>query len=137
MNLKLHHIAISVKSIKTSEEFYKKLGFYKVLHYRSDDGFVEILNMKLGDIFLEIFSFKESKEIPELHKDLWENLKIIGVKHFALKTDDIKSTLEKMKKEGIVPENTEISKGRTGIFYFFIKDPDGIFVEIVEDKRKL
>ena len=133
----IHHIAITVKDIKKSISFYEKLGFREVFHWISEDKTLEIVNMKLGDIFLEIFSFSSYKEIPELHRDLWENLKIIGVKHFALKTEKIEKTLEYLKKEGIADKDTKVNKGRTGILYFFIKDPDGIFVEIVQDNRNL
>jgi catechol 2,3-dioxygenase-like lactoylglutathione lyase family enzyme len=137
MKLSIHHVAITVKNIEKSVSFYEKLGFKKVLHWKSEDKSVEIVNMKLGDFFLEIFFFSPYKEIPHLYRDLWENLKIIGVKHFALKTEDIEKTLNHLKSAGIAEENTKINKGRTGILYFFIKDPDGIFVEIVQDNRNL
>ncbi len=135
MILSIHHIAITVKDIKESVSFYEKLGFKKVFHWISEDKTLEIVNMKLGDIFLEVFSFSSYKEIPEIYKDLWENLKIIGVKHFALKTENIEETLEYLRRKGIADKNTKINKGRTGILYFFIKDPDGIFIEIVQDNR--
>ncbi len=134
---KVHHVAISVKDLSVSEEFYKKLGFRKVSYWKAEDNSLEISHMKLNGFILEIFCFKNPEENPVLKEDLWTNLKVLGVKHFALQTEDIYTTLENLKKTGIATEETTVSKGRTGILYFFVKDPDGIFVEIVEDKRNL
>ncbi len=133
----LHHIAISVKDIEKSVSFYQKLGFREVLRYISEDNSLIIVNMKLGEVFLEIFHFSQFKENPQLDKELWDNLKIVGIKHFALKTEDIYKTLKELKKAGIASPSTSVKKGRTGILYFFIKDPDGNFVEIVQDDRNL
>jgi glyoxylase I family protein len=41
---------------------------------------------------------------------------------------------EFVENRGIV-SNVEVQQGRTGVTYFFIKDPSGILVEFLEDKR--
>jgi glyoxylase I family protein len=50
-----------------------------------------------------------------------------------------RSSVEQAKKElaaaGMAPAEVEIRQGRTGPKYFFIKDPDGILVEISQDDR--
>jgi len=40
-----------------------------------------------------------------------------------------------LRAKGLADENTSITVGRTKVSYFFIKDPDGVWVEIVKDDR--
>jgi len=131
MEFKPHHVAISVKDIKTSKQFYEIFGFREVFSYSDRD--MSILQLKLGNFILEIFSFKDEKQRGNL--PLWEELKITGVKHFALQVQDINEALKFLQEKGIISGNTKINTGKSGIKYFFIQDPDGIYVEIVEDKR--
>ncbi|WP_029521134.1 VOC family protein [Persephonella sp. IF05-L8] len=133
MDFKIHHVAVSVSNMEKAVEFYSILGFKELTGYKDDN--LEIKHLYIDGFILELFCFKEhiSKEALEL----WEDLKRIGVKHFALSVSDIKKAKEYLLNKGIIQEDIEIKKGRTGILYFFIKDPDGNFVEIVEDKRNI
>jgi len=133
---KIHHIALSVKNIKISYNFYKIFGFKKVLDWKSDDWNLEIMHLKLDDFILELFCFKNSNEILEESKNLQTDLLRIWVKHFWLKVDNLEKIKEKFIKENIA-KDIEIKLGRTGIKYFFINDPDWILLEFVEDKRKI
>lgn len=45
---------------------------------------------------------------------------------------DIHSVYERLRDEGVVIKS-DLRMGRTGIEYFFIEDPDGILVEVVEE----
>ena len=64
------------------------------------------------------------------------NLKDIGVKHIALDADgDIEAALADLKTKGLASDDTKITFGRTKVSYFFIQDPDGVWVEIVKDDR--
>ncbi|ACO04253.1 MAG TPA: glyoxalase/bleomycin resistance/dioxygenase family protein [Persephonella sp.] len=130
-----HHVSITVKDPEKSRNFYKLFGFKEV--FRWSDSSTTVIHMKLNDLILEIFSFKETESSSDQRESLEEELKIIGVKHFALRVKDIQKAKKFLSEIGIVPENTRINKGRTGILYFFIRDPDGIFVEIVQDDRNI
>ena len=132
MEFKVHHIAISVSNIEKSQEFYSIFGAKEVASYETEE--LKIKHLLVGDIILELFAFKDFVRKENL--DLWEDLKITGVKHVAFQVKDIKKAKEFLIEKGIADKNTEIKVGRTGILYFFIKDPDGNFVEIVEDNRK-
>ena len=133
---KIHHIALSVKNIKISYNFYKIFGFEKVLDWKSDDWNLEIMHLKLDDFILELFCFKNSNEILEESKNLQTDLLRIWVKHFWLKVENLEEIKEKFIKENIA-KDIEIKLWRTGIKYFFINDPDWILLEFVEDKRKI
>ncbi|WP_457638950.1 VOC family protein [Persephonella sp.] len=130
---RVHHTAISVSNMEKTLQFYSRFGFVEVASYEDPDGNFSVKHLKLGDFILEVFWFKElnkSKPLP-----LWEDLKNSGYRHIALQVDNIYETLDLLKAEGIAESQTEVQRGKTGILYFFIRDPDGNFVEIVEDKR--
>jgi len=40
-----------------------------------------------------------------------------------------------MREFGYANDETKITEGRTKVSYFFIKDPDGVWVEFVKDDR--
>ena len=107
------------------------------MRWQAEDGNLTIVQMKLGDMLLELFCYAEPKQAPESTQQLESDLKRIGIKHFGLKTENIESTRQQLIKLGQCDESTAITHGRTGIDYLFLKDPDGIFVEIVQDNRAL
>ena len=88
--------------------------------------------LRLGNTVLEIFCYKEYEELPESAKTVATDLPVLGTKHFALGVDDIDKAKEFVIKNEICKE-VDIRKGRLGKRYFFIKDPDGILVEIIEN----
>jgi glyoxylase I family protein len=60
----------------------------------------------------------------------------IGVKHFGLRVSSITDAKNFIEERGL-GTNIEIREGKTGVTYFFIKDPSGILLEFVEDNRSL
>lgn len=134
LNLAPHHVAISVTEINQSIDFYEKLGFKKVHYFESEDSKVKIAHLKLNELFLEIFEFSDNEGSLKYSQDK-AGADSIGVKHLALKTDDIYKTLSLMIEAGLAGESTEVVMGRTNVLYFFIRDPDNIWVEIVQDDR--
>lgn len=128
----ISHVAISVTDIDKSMEFYKKFGFKEFKSWKAEDDSIKINMLKLNDIVLEIFCYKEYIKLPETAKTTETDLPVLGTKHFALGVNDI----EKAKKfviQNNICQNVDIKKGRLGKQYFFISDPDGILVEIIEN----
>jgi len=134
MQFKAHHIALTVSDIDKSINFYQKFGFEEVVRWQANDKSMIVVHLKLENFILELFSFQNLKK-GAVESELFEDLKHKGYRHFALKVENIEKAYKEIKKSGISPIN-KITKGKTGIKYFFIKDLDGNFVEIVEDKRK-
>jgi len=133
---KFHHTAITVSNVEKSLNFYKKFGFEKVAQWQSNDKSKRIIHLKLDDFYLELFWQKDNKPAPESTQNLETDLAIRGVKHFGLSVDSIEKAREKILNGGLAVE-ISITDGKTDVKYFFIKDPDGILLEILEDKRNL
>ena len=128
----VNHVSISVKDMKKSIEFYKKFGFEDFKSWKAEDGSIEINMLKLKGTVLEMFCYKEFAELPETTKDTATDLPIIGTKHFALGVENIETAKEFVLANKIC-EEVNIKVGRLGKPYFFINDPNGILVEIIEN----
>lgn len=128
----INHVAISVTDVDRSIEFYKKFGFQDFKSWKAEDDSIKINMLKLNNTVLEIFCYKQYTDLPETAKTTATDLPILGTKHFALGVDSIEKAKEFVMQNNIC-ENIDIKIGRLGKQYFFISDPDGILVEIIEN----
>jgi len=106
-----------------------------LLEWQSEDGDLAIAQMKLGEMILELFCFAANHGRMPATEPLWDNLQQTGPRHFALQVDDLEAALDELIVEGLAPTDATITEGKTGIRYLFIRDPDGNFIEIAEDRR--
>lgn len=127
----IHHIALSVKDIDKSIDFYNMFGFtvYKRFHIEKFNADVAML--KLGLCKLELFAFQNHKPLPPYRSDLQSDLEVIGTKHFALSVNDLDQTIAYLRSVGVVV-NMEPVTGSSGFRYIFVHDPDGILIEVIE-----
>lgn len=58
-------------------------------------------------------------------------MKVKGSKHLGLQVQDVECAANYLVEAGLVNEKPTICEGRLGRPHFFIKDPNGIFVEII------
>lgn len=128
----VNHVSISVIDMEKSVEFYKKFGFDDFKSWKAEDESIKINMLKLNNTVLEMFCYKNYTELPETAKSVATDLPVIGTKHFALGVEDIEKAKEFVLNNNIY-DNIEIKVGRLGKPYFFIKDPNGILVEIIEN----
>lgn len=126
-----NHVTISAEKLEKTIEFYNKFGFK--LHKEYHDDSVDIIMLKLNNMILEIFYYPNYDSLPEHSKDLGIDLKTIGNKHFGLGVKDINKAKDFVEKNRINDDEINIKEGRLGKPYFFIKDPNGILMEIIEE----
>jgi len=125
--MKIHHIAISVKDLKRSVNFYKEnFGFEEVSTFTKPDWDGSAVNLRLGDTQMEIFGFDGAVD----KKDDLSDFKVIGLKHIAIQVDSVNEKYEELKKKGIDIDKPK--KGTTCALFCFMKDPDGIPIELYE-----
>lgn len=132
MKFSFHHVALSVTDLPRSREFYQKLGFASTMHWVSPDSSLQVERLKLGCAMLELFCFPQPVPAPASSKDLSTDLPRLGCKHFALECENLENTILELKENGF-QDIPNITTGKTGVRYVFIRDPDGILVEILEE----
>ncbi len=122
MKLIIHHVAIIVSS-EDSIRFYGLLGFNEM--FRIDREYDTVVLMNDGQLILEIF-------IDPRHPARSSNPENLGIRHIALTTNQsIDECMGDLKEKGITeigPIMTDWIKKR----FFYVKDPDGLPIEIRE-----
>lgn len=120
----LHHIAILASDRARTVAFYESLGFDVTACYVRPERQDEIIMMTQGVVTLEVF-------IAAHHPPRVSGPEAYGLRHLALRTDDATAVRQHLIDRGYAPEplRTDDFDGRR---MFFVKDPDGLPVEIHE-----
>src|SRR5215469_13443276 len=115
----LSHIAFYVHDLQKSRAFYKDfLGFAEPYSLTNSDGSMHLTWIKINDRqTIELFPEKEPGS-DRLY-------------HIAVETDDAVVMRDYLASRGVkVPD--KVGKGKIGNLNYFINDPDGRIVEIVQ-----
>ena len=125
--MRVHHIAITAKNSEASVSFYKNnLGFNEIRRFTKPGWDGSAIILELGDFQLEIFQFQGSID----RKDDLSNLKVIGLKHISIQVESVKDKHKELKDKGV--DIDEPVKGTTCAWFCFLRDPDGIPIELYE-----
>lgn len=127
MQLRPHHIGLVVSDLERSITFYEALGFATALVMESDDGSRTITFMELGGLQIELFWYAASTEPAPRADD-----HAPGLRHLALRTDGLESTMADLKAKGVMPEDTVLRVASGGFRLALFDDPDGIEIEIMQ-----
>ena len=122
MILRLDHIAI-ICSSEQSIDFYKCLGFEEV--NREDRGYDILVFLKGFGVTLEMF-------VDPTHPPRVDRPEAMGLRHLALRVDDVEATLDELKKNDELKINAEPIRVREGKHFTFFKDPDGLPIKLHE-----
>ncbi|MBU2711066.1 VOC family protein [Zooshikella harenae] len=125
----IHHVALTCQNFSVMSDFYEALGFIEQRRYSDDQ--CSIIHMLLGNFCLELFTFTENATPLQESKPLAQHLKQSGWQHIALKVSDL-TAARKWFIDKLELRPSAIQQGRTGIQYFFIQDPEGNYVEVVQ-----
>lgn len=128
MTKKMLHTCIRVKDLDKSMDFYTNLlGFHEVnrIDHPESKFTLVYLALKEGGYELEL-TYNYGQEEPYQLGN--------GYGHIAIGVDDLKATHQEYKDSG-----NEVSdlKSLTSelIHYFFVSDPDGYKIEVIQNKE--
>jgi|SRR3989338_2979364 len=127
--MRIHHVALTVRNLGASIAWYTDIFDARVIDTYEKHG-LEIAQLKIGDAWIELFAGGES-ELPEYRKTLKGDISTVGTKHLALETDDLDALVKKLREKSVVFE-TEPDTAHFGGQYVFIKDLDGILIELYQ-----
>ncbi|MEW2140126.1 VOC family protein [Streptomyces sp. NPDC005409] len=133
-----HHTAFSVADLDASKAFYGYFGFSLILEWTKQDKSLTITHLQQEDsgYVLELFHYADNAAAPRPSFTVGNNLPEVGVKHLGFSVPDLAAAREEIIAAGI-GEVTQIATGRTLVDYFFVIDPDGMYLEFVNDSRGL
>lgn len=124
----LSHVALWVKDVDRSRAFFKDyLGFDEPFSLKGADGTLHLTFIKINDRqSIELFPYNEKK--PDNADNLY---------HVAFETDDAAAmhdylAAQDVRGPGGKPLAKRGGKGKIGNINFFVEDPDGHVVEIVQ-----
>ena len=119
------HVAVNAKDMEKSLDFYVRvLGFKKVFsitHPQTGAPWIEYL--QAGNQFVELF-YNGTVDNP------W-NVTLRGFNHLCLQVDDIYSMVKGIEEKGY-PMDSPVKEGRDKNFQAWLKDPDGVRIELMQ-----
>ncbi len=121
----LGHVAIRANNLDESLAFYAKLGLHEAFRLPKADGSgVGLVYLRVDDhSFLELFPGGSEPPAAERTR--------AGYVHCCLLVDDIQQTYQEFTGRG-VPTTGEPKMGRDGNWQFWVTDPDGTRIEVMQ-----
>lgn len=122
---KITHIAVYVKELKRSSDFYKNIFRFPEIEEPFKDGLHTWLNIG-NNLSLHLI------EAP------WEPITINKINHICFSVSDMDLTIANLKKHGVDFEDWPGNKNKVnirpdGIKQIYVRDPDGYWIEINDE----
>jgi len=141
MNMNFHHTGVSVTDLERSISFYRDLlGLRLVwrLDHRKSDLLAQVLGLSHVDVSyamlegwggrLELFQYHSPQGRPNPPD---RPVCDIGITHVSFKVEGIEEIYERLVRFG-VRFHSPPKEIREGVKVTYMRDPDGIVVELVE-----
>ena len=121
----LSHIAVRARDLEASLRFYREiLGLEEAFRITEEDGRVRLLYLWIAPgQFIEIF--------PGGTTDPERGSHMTGMQHICLEVDSVEAAYDRLCALGVKPDS-EITTGKAGGRQFWLHDPDGNPIELME-----
>jgi lactoylglutathione lyase len=133
-NFRFIYTGIRVRNIQESLEFYTKVLEMEIVdkleHAEPTKGQAVVLKSPDSNQLLELNSYEEGSQFGSEYKNGEE------LDHLAFDVDDLVNTVEELRRKGIEIVAEPFSIGSSiGWREAFVKDPNGIWIELLERKK--
>lgn len=119
------HAAMRAADIEATAAFYREvLGFQEAFRMNNEDG-------TLGTIYMYVASGQFIELFSGGIKPVECDGETIGHCHMCYLVGNAEEALQEIKKKGIRPDR-EITIGKSGCKQFWLRDPDGNRIELME-----
>lgn len=122
--MKQHHIALIASERERTVPFYKTLGFSVVEEHVRPERNDRILMMSDGETVLEVFIKADAPTRPS-------NPEAYGLRHLAFCPNHFDALIDRLTSAGYDTEPIRFDSF-TGERMTFVKDPDGLPIELHE-----
>ncbi len=127
--MKIDHASITVKDMNQSLDFYcKTLGLKLVSRREIPENKAEIAFVSSSDgdnIGIELTYWKEKKDWTDGDQ----------LDHIAFVVEDIRKLVEEFRSKGVEVAKEPYSLGGSKSVIAFIKDPNGIWLELIQKQK--
>ncbi|MGE0407116.1 MAG: methylmalonyl-CoA epimerase [Candidatus Korobacteraceae bacterium] len=127
----IDHLGIAVRSLEAAKEFYRKLGMTVLGEEVVEQERVRLAMVPVGESRIELLeATSEDSPIAKFVAKRGE-----GLHHVALQVEDLVSTVEKLKRDGVRLVNEQIQVGAGGHLYVFVhpSSAGGVLLELCQD----
>ena len=127
--MKFAHVSIRAKDMDQSIEFYSKyfgMKLEKRREIKANNAEIAFLSSMGTNFELELTCYRNQKKFDQtVYEDRsWD--------HLAFEIDDMKTVIEKMKKDKVTVTDEPFKLGPDGPLIAFIEDPVGVLLEIIQ-----
>jgi catechol 2,3-dioxygenase-like lactoylglutathione lyase family enzyme len=125
--ISLDHVAITVKDLARSVDFYRDLLGFEVLgQLMLNDDTMKLVYLRSGGACIELFEFRDHEAqtavgVPDT---------VGGFKHVAFQTNDVDGLSARLKAAGVT-FTLDPTDAVGGVRLAFFRDPDGNLLELV------
>ncbi|HPA27148.1 MAG TPA: methylmalonyl-CoA epimerase [Acidobacteriota bacterium] len=130
--MKLDHIGIAVESIEKAKIFYEEMGLTIRALEEVPEQKVRVAVFPVGESRIELLETLD----PEGPVGKFLAKKGQGLHHIAMKVDDIRAAIAKLKEKGVEMIDREPRRGAEGCLIAFVhpRSTGGVLLELTEKK---
>lgn len=132
---RMHHPGLVVRDLDRAVAWYRDtLGFEVEAMTSAPEFGLRFGYLRRGESRLELFQKDGSEGLREGEDDLMASFQYAGFRHFAFEVDDVDATWAEIQALGLDEACPPTRNADLGVYYCFIRDPDGNLLEFIRNE---